>query len=131
MSASLRTLAARQYQRALGEWPRDALRPECQLQDVLSKRLQKNNGSLLPNKPAFTKLTKEAKEEAEIKQANALIGLLENRYKNKYRITGELLRPKSNPKYYTDLAKELEEAPNRTFLGRMAKRLGGIIRFQS
>lgn len=48
-----------------------------------------------------------------------------------YRITGELLRPKSNPKYYTDLTKELEEAPNRTFLGRMAKRLGGIIRFQS
>ena len=48
-----------------------------------------------------------------------------------YRITGELLRPKSNPKYYTDLVKELEEAPNRTFLGRMAKRLGGIIRFQS
>lgn len=37
----------------------------------------------MPNKPAFTKLTKEAKEEAEIKQANALIGLLENRYKNK------------------------------------------------
>ncbi|KAK1773624.1 hypothetical protein QBC45DRAFT_363508 [Copromyces sp. CBS 386.78] len=131
MSGALRNLAARQYQRALGEWPRDALRPECQLQDVLSKRLQKNNGSLLPNNAALDKLTGKAKEEAEIKQANALISLLENRYKNKYRITGELLKPKSNPKYYTDLVKELEEAPNRTFFGRMAKRLGGIIRFQS
>ncbi|KAA8634950.1 hypothetical protein SMACR_07564 [Sordaria macrospora] len=92
MSGALRNLAARQYQRALGEWPRDALRPECQLQDVLSKRLQKNNGSLLPNTTAFNKLSGKAKEEAEIKQANALIGLLENRFKNKYRITGEILR---------------------------------------
>ncbi|KAK3401398.1 hypothetical protein B0T20DRAFT_450498 [Sordaria brevicollis] len=131
MSGALRNLAARQYQRALSEWPRDALRPECQLQDVLTKRLTKNNGSLLPNTSAFNKLTKEAKEQAEIKQANALLSLLENRYKSKYRITGELLKPKSNPKYYSDLVKELEEAPNRTFFGRMAKRLGGIIRFQS
>jgi cytochrome b pre-mRNA-processing protein 6 len=46
-----------------------------------------------------------------------------------YKITGSLLEPRSNPTHYTDLVKELEEAPNRTFFGRIAKRLGGMIRF--
>lgn len=45
-----------------------------------------------------------------------------------YRITGSLLEPKSNPTYYTDLMIELEEAPKRSWLGRIGKRLGGLIR---
>jgi cytochrome b pre-mRNA-processing protein 6 len=40
-----------------------------------------------------------------------------------------MFEPKSNPTYYKDLLKELEEAPNRSLLGRMAKRLSGMIRF--
>lgn len=39
------------------------------------------------------------------------------------------MKPKSNPDYYQDLVKELEEAPNRTFLQRMGKKLGGMLRF--
>ena len=40
-----------------------------------------------------------------------------------------MFEPQSNPTYYKDLVKELEEAPHRSFLGRMAKRLSGIVRF--
>lgn len=42
---------------------------------------------------------------------------------------GRLMKPRSNPTHYTDLIKELEEAPNRSWFGRMTKRLGGLIRF--
>jgi cytochrome b pre-mRNA-processing protein 6 len=41
------------------------------------------------------------------------------------------MQPKSNPNHYTDLLKELEEAPNRSWLGRIGKKLGGLIRFKS
>lgn len=64
-------------------WPKDALRPECQLQDVLAKRLQ--TGVLAP---ATTPSTTQAQAQAVLKQANALYSLLENRYKNKVRLLG-------------------------------------------
>lgn len=40
----------------------------------------------------------------------------------------KMLEPKSNPTYYKDLLRELEEAPKRSWFGRIAKRLGGMIR---
>ena len=40
-----------------------------------------------------------------------------------------MFEPKSNPTYYKDLLQELEEAPNRSFLARMAKRVSGMVRF--
>jgi cytochrome b pre-mRNA-processing protein 6 len=46
-----------------------------------------------------------------------------------YKIVGSLMEPRSNPTHYADLIKELQEAPNRTFFGRIAKKLGGLIRF--
>ncbi|KAJ8119557.1 hypothetical protein O1611_g10586 [Lasiodiplodia mahajangana] len=43
---------------------------------------------------------------------------------------GTLLKPKSNPTYFTDLLKELEEAPNRSFLERLMVRMKGLVRLQ-
>ena len=40
------------------------------------------------------------------------------------------MEPQSNPTYYIELMKELEEAPTRTFLQWVGKRLGGMIRLQ-
>jgi cytochrome b pre-mRNA-processing protein 6 len=45
-----------------------------------------------------------------------------------FRAPTKLFEPQSNPTYYKDLVKELEEAPKRSFWGRLAKRLGGMIR---
>jgi hypothetical protein len=65
-------LIFRQYQRALGRWPRDPLRPEHTFQDVLSKRLETK---FAPGNPI--------NEGEELKQVNALYSLVENRYQAK------------------------------------------------
>jgi cytochrome b pre-mRNA-processing protein 6 len=49
--------------------------------------------------------------------------------RRQYPARPSMFEPKSNPTYYKDLVKELEEAPNRSWLGRIAKRLSGMIRF--
>ncbi|KAL2258806.1 hypothetical protein VTK26DRAFT_7741 [Humicola hyalothermophila] len=122
MSAA-RSVAAKHFQGALQRWPRDPLRPDCQLQNVLAKRLEKG-GSLAPTTRGATQ------DQAALKEANALYSLLENRFKTKYRADARIFEPKSNPTYYKDLVQELEEAPHRSWLGRLAKRLGGMIRMQ-
>jgi cytochrome b pre-mRNA-processing protein 6 len=47
-----------------------------------------------------------------------------------YPITGSLMKPASNPNHYTDLVKELEQAPERSLLGRMINKWKGFLRFQ-
>ncbi|KAI1773801.1 hypothetical protein F4818DRAFT_443106 [Hypoxylon cercidicola] len=107
--------AQRHILRALSEWPKDILRPQVQLQDVLRKRFEASSN---------------LSEQDQLKQANALYSLLDNRYKKKYLITGSLLNPKSKPTHFTDLVKELEEAPNRSYMERMLLRLKGVVRLQ-
>ncbi|KAI5859942.1 hypothetical protein GGS23DRAFT_255867 [Durotheca rogersii] len=102
--------------RALAQWPRDILRPEIQLQEVLRKRFAEPLANL--------------SEQEQLRQANALYSLIHNRYKTKYPITGSLLQPKSHPTYYSELIKELEEAPKRTYVERLWLRLKGFIRLQ-
>ncbi|KAI0121719.1 hypothetical protein BJ170DRAFT_687957 [Xylariales sp. AK1849] len=102
--------------RALNRWPKDTIRPTVQFQEVLKKRFE-SKASVLS-------------EEEKLRQANALYSLLDNRYKKRYPITGSLLEPKSNPTYFVDLVREMEEAPNRSFLDRILLRVKGIIRLQ-
>jgi len=40
------------------------------------------------------------------------------------------MHPSSTPKYYDNLAKELEEAPNRTWFGNFMKRITNMVRLQ-
>ncbi|KAI0903325.1 hypothetical protein F4823DRAFT_619029 [Ustulina deusta] len=102
--------------RALSQWPKDPIRPEVQFQAVLQKRFEQPQLDL--------------SEEEQLKQANALYSLLDNRYKKTYPITGSLLQPKSNPTYFADLLKELEEAPNRSVFETFWLRMKGLVRFQ-
>ncbi|KAI2622720.1 hypothetical protein GGS26DRAFT_567379 [Hypomontagnella submonticulosa] len=107
--------AQRHLLRALSQWPKDTLRPQIQFQDVLRKRFEASSG---------------LSEEDQLTQANALYSLLDNRYKRMYPITGSLLQPRSQPTYFTDLVKELEVAPNRSYLESVWLRLKGVIRLQ-
>lgn len=52
--------------------------------------------------------------------------------RSQYPINGEssLLKPKSNPAHYTELVKELDEAPSRTFLQKLLLRAKGVVRLQ-
>ncbi|KAI3319839.1 hypothetical protein HD806DRAFT_508096 [Xylariaceae sp. AK1471] len=116
MSARQAISGQRHILRALAQWPKDTIRPEVQFQEVLIKRFEQPKLNM--------------SEEEQLKQANALYSLLDNRYKKTYPITGSLLQPKSNPTYFADLLKELEEAPSRSFFDRFWLRMKGIVRLQ-
>lgn len=115
----------RTYTAALTHWPKDPLRPTCQLQDVLSKRLAESNkfpGENNKNPGA---------------QVNALVSLLGNRYLHKYptspapeSATGGMLSPRSNPTYYDDLMRDLDAAPTRSWGQRVGLKLKGMFRWQ-
>ncbi|TVY57296.1 hypothetical protein LSUE1_G007350 [Lachnellula suecica] len=113
--------AYKHYLRALSRWPKDPLRPDCQFQEVIRRRVAKR----------FYPVAGESavNEAAELEQVNALYSLLSNRYTHKFKITGDLMRPKSGPEHYTRLIKELEEAPGRSRWGRFTNKWKGFLRF--
>lgn len=61
---------------------------------------------------------------------NALYSLLENRYSQRYPLPPKLRYPASQPGHYDAVVEEFDEAPNRSWFGRLGKRLGGILKFQ-
>ncbi|ERS95349.1 uncharacterized protein SPSK_02017 [Sporothrix schenckii 1099-18] len=138
--SGLKSVLTKQYKAAFARWPKDQLRPDVQLQDVLGGQhladrlagrrslaspvtdiaIERATGRPPPNPPTS--------DLGQLRQVNALQSLLDDRYKKTHRLTGPLMTPRSNPTYYTDLITELEEAPTRSFLGRVRKRLGGMFR---
>ncbi|CAD6455268.1 340cb978-78a1-406e-a15b-6d92b08687df [Sclerotinia trifoliorum] len=69
-------------------------------------------------------------EKRELGQCNALYSLLEDRYRGKYPLTSKTLKPTSNPTYYEDLVRELEEAPKRSWFQQQVNKWKGALRFQ-
>ncbi|KAH6886381.1 hypothetical protein B0T10DRAFT_550135 [Thelonectria olida] len=107
------------YQEVFSKWPQQALRPDHQLQDVLAKAVNERYQKYQPSMEA-----------EELSKAKALQFLLQERYNDRFKLTGRLVEPKSQPTYFEDLIREIEEAPNRSWLERVGKRLSGMIRFQ-
>ncbi|OQE13423.1 hypothetical protein PENFLA_c048G09028 [Penicillium flavigenum] len=98
----------------LKHWPSDAVRPaSVSVQNYIQSRLQPADKS----SPAISESS-----------TNALESLLNNRYARKYPMPEKLRRPASNPDHYDNVVREFAEAPNRDWLGRLRKRLAGIIR---
>lgn len=46
------------------------------------------------------------------------------------RLRGQILNPNSQPQYFQDLLRELEEAPSRSWLQNVSKRLTGMFRWE-
>jgi cytochrome b pre-mRNA-processing protein 6 len=65
--------AQRHILRALSQWPKDTIRPTNQFQDVLRKRFEQPS------------TTNALSEQEQLKQANALYSLLDDRYKKQVR----------------------------------------------
>ncbi|PMD14048.1 hypothetical protein NA56DRAFT_636842 [Hyaloscypha hepaticicola] len=128
-----KSIAYKHYLRALSHWPKDSLRPECQFQDVIRRRVDRRflpaSSSNAPNAAQAT-ANSAIDEKAELVQVNAIYSLLENRYSGKYPIKGTFLKPASNPTHYTDLVKELEEAPDRSWWSLQVNKWKGFLRFQ-
>ncbi|KAK1963491.1 hypothetical protein LZ32DRAFT_609940 [Colletotrichum eremochloae] len=111
--------AYRHFRNALALWPKDNLRPETQFSEIIQRGIERRYTA--PN------VVDEVKE---LKQANALFALADDRFKKRFSLNGELLKPASQPTYFNDLLRELEEAPNRGWLQNMSKKLSGMFRFQ-
>lgn len=110
-----RLRTAQHYSRLIRLWPTDVLRPELSFAaKVLTPRL-----SAAPSTSRS--------EEAEI---NASYLLLENSISKQYPLQEKLLRPASQPDFYTDLKRKLEAAPNQSWLDRMMAKLGNMVRMR-
>jgi len=114
-----RPLSYRIYTEALAKWPKQELRPDHQLQDVIR-----------PGIEARYKNYKPSMEAEELFKARSLQVLQQNRFMDRYKLKGPMLEPNSQPTYFEDLLREIEEAPKRTWLERVGKRLSGMIRLQ-
>ncbi|WDK12995.1 hypothetical protein CGRA01v4_04276 [Colletotrichum graminicola] len=118
-SFSLLQQAYRHFRTALALWPKDNLRPETQFNEIIQRGIERRYTA--PN------VVDEANE---LKQANALFALADDRFKKRFPLNGQLLKPASQPTYFQDLLRELEEAPTRGWLKNMSKKLSGMFRFE-
>ncbi|KAM4055788.1 hypothetical protein HRG_008359 [Hirsutella rhossiliensis] len=114
-----RSLARRVYADALAQWPKQDLRPDYQFQDVLRMVVDERFQSYKPSMEA-----------EELLKARALQFLVQDKFRDRYKLMGPMLEPKSQPTYFQDLVREIEEAPRRTWLERLGKRLSGMIRLE-
>ncbi|KAK1593539.1 uncharacterized protein LY79DRAFT_552190 [Colletotrichum navitas] len=136
-SFSLSQQAYRHFRTALALWPKDNLRPETQFKEIIQRGVERRYTA--PN----------VDEANELKQANALFALANDRFKKRvsdkrlallvppnpsdqsqFPLNGQLLKPASQPTYFQDLLRELEEAPTRGWLKNMSKKLSGMFRFE-
>ncbi|MCJ1337100.1 hypothetical protein MMC09_002379 [Bachmanniomyces sp. S44760] len=140
------SLASKHYKRILAQWPVDLLRPDVSFKTVIQRRIsnEERHGQSSLATPA---------DKHEIEQANALYSLLEDRYLKKvhtyldpcfgiqdeawsshlieiqYPLSQNLMRPASNPAYYDNLLAELQNAPQRSWIGNMINKWSGFLRF--
>ena len=68
-------------------------------------------------------------EQKELKQVAALDALLENKYASRFPMPSALRRPATNPDHYDNQVKELQEAPNRSWIDNLMKSIKGRLRF--
>merc|ERR1712000_184737 len=73
---------------------------------------------------------KPSMEAEEMFRARSLQMLQENRFMDRYKLSGRMLEPNSQPTYFADLVREIEEAPKRTWFERLGKKLSGMVRLQ-
>lgn len=126
---------AKQYTRLLRLWPADALRPNLPftraiearalpygvqpLNDPKDSARTPGNTTPVPS-PASVPATGAsthpnpslAQESAHI---TALFSLLEDRYAKKYALGPDVFKPRSAPRHYEDLMREIERAPGKSW----------------
>ncbi|KAK4549088.1 hypothetical protein LTR36_007544 [Oleoguttula mirabilis] len=103
------------YARLLTRWPTDRLRPEHpHFQQLLRKRLQ-----AAPSSHAN-----------EAREVNAAYLLIDNAFAKQYPLSENVMKPTSAPTHYTDLERELDEAPDRTWWDGVVKRVKGLVRLR-
>ena len=136
---TIQPAALKHWTRIIQRWPVDKVRPE----NVSFQRIMQQRLARLTNPPTAEEAATKAKvnealvtapttpamdETWELGQVNALYTLLENRYARATPLPQSLRSPASNPTHYDDLVREMAEAPSRSWLGNMVKRVKGSFR---
>lgn len=106
---------AAHYTRLLRRWPIDRLRPE----ERTFQRLLQNR---IHNPPQDTAAAE--------RECNAAYLLLDNALSKRFPLGQKVLKPVSDPEHYVRIGREVEELPDRGFVGRMMKKLQGMVRMQ-
>ncbi|KAK5081404.1 hypothetical protein LTR70_000976 [Exophiala xenobiotica] len=133
------SIALKHWSRIISRWPVDKVRPESvSFQTLMRKRLEKYQNPAKAAEAAKVKgneyniraadLTWD--EAKEMKQANALYALFENRFAKDAPFPKKLRFPESQPTHYDDIITESERAPSRGFLTKMTDKLKGMIRLR-
>lgn len=143
------------YQRILAQWPVDLLRPNISFQTTIQRRVDTRlkpsttppQDNIVSNQAQATVPTPMPfDEKGELDQVNVLYSFLENRYTKKvcvfqhsteltlthfgqYPLSEKMMRPASNPDYYTNLVAELDAAPRRSWLQSKIHKWKGALRF--
>ncbi|KAL8406848.1 hypothetical protein RB596_005360 [Gaeumannomyces avenae] len=130
-----RNAAVTHLRAALSRWPQDVLRPETQLPRALAPRLerleqQQQQQQGAPHAASASGAAIPTGEVQQLREANALLALLDNRFKNRYRVREQTFRPHSSPDYYDNLIRELDEAPTRSAWSRWMTRIKGMVRLE-
>ncbi|EXJ59607.1 hypothetical protein A1O7_03753 [Cladophialophora yegresii CBS 114405] len=134
--AANNSVILKHWARIIKQWPVDRVRPaHVHFQKVMQSRLLKlqnpaaatanvksNDAHAIPVEPF--------NEQTELRQVNALYALLENRFEKEYPIPQRVRHPRSSASHYDDLVKELDEAPNRSWITNLWNRLKGSVRLR-
>ncbi|KAK4695366.1 cytochrome b pre-mRNA-processing protein 6, partial [Lecanoromycetidae sp. Uapishka_2] len=133
-----KAIVQKHYLRIMNNWPADLLRPEVSFQKTIQKRIDTRlKASTTPTQDnvvsnqalASVPTAVPFDEKGELEQVNVLYSFLENRYTKKYPLSERMMKPVSNPEYYVNLMKELNEAPNRSWFNSVIARWKGFLRF--
>ncbi|KAI8987283.1 NADH ubiquinone oxidoreductase subunit NDUFA12-domain-containing protein [Mycotypha africana] len=88
-----------QYLQVVRAWPKDELRPNRGMKEILAKRVEEGFKGPNANELDIKKAQRELK---------ALQSILDNKFKNDYPLPQQLFRPVDNPQYYERLISSLE-----------------------
>ncbi|RMZ89074.1 hypothetical protein DV736_g3706, partial [Chaetothyriales sp. CBS 134916] len=137
--ASTASPALKQWASIIKRWPVDKVRPQnVAFQMVMRKRIDHLVDPSSVPQPTTVKMNNVAvstplpawNEDRELKQVKTLNTLLENKYTHAFPLPSALRYPTSNPTYYDDLIRELDEAPTRSYFNKVMNRVRGILRFK-
>lgn len=131
-------MALKHWARIIKRWPVDKIRPESvSFQTNMQRRIDRVTSPSLNEAATSVKGNQalvsaappgELNEQKEMKQANALYTLLENRYSTAFPMPEQFRYPASRKTHYDDLLRELEEAPERSKFASFIQRLKGRFR---
>lgn len=109
----------------------DRLRPDVTFQSLLKTRIAVDGrpGNTIETLSAG-KDDPDPKASAKLNDINAAYLLLDNTFGKQWQLSDKMMKPKSDPEHYARLEKEIEEAPDRSFMARLWRRISGRVRMR-